>query len=43
VDLARSSVRFSLGRSNDATQVDRVLEVLPGVVARIRAMSLVAS
>ena len=42
-DLARSSVRISLGRSNDAAQIDRVLEALPGVVQRIRAMSLVLS
>ncbi len=39
-DLARSSVRISLGRSNDRAQMDRVLEVLPAVVGRIRAMAL---
>lgn len=41
-DLARSSVRISLGRSNDRSQMDRVLEVLPGVVQRIRSMALVS-
>jgi cysteine desulfurase len=41
-DLARSSVRISLGRSNDRAQVDRVLAVLPAVVGRIRAMAMAA-
>jgi cysteine desulfurase len=41
-DLARSSVRISLGRSNDLAQMDRLLEVLPTVVGRIRAMTLVS-
>jgi cysteine desulfurase len=42
-DLARSSVRMSLGRGNDTAQVERVLEVLPRVVERIRAMAAVPS
>jgi cysteine desulfurase len=41
-DLARSSVRISLGRSNDRAQMDRVLAVLPAVVGRIRALALAA-
>jgi cysteine desulfurase len=34
---ARSAVRFSLGPSTTAVDVDRVLDVLPGVVSRVRA------
>jgi len=33
------SVRFSLGDENTEADVDRVLEVLPGIVAKLRAMS----
>lgn len=40
-DLARSSVRISLGRSTDDESVERVLAVLPTVVERIRSMTLV--
>ena len=35
-----SAVRFSLGLGNDATQVDRVVEVLAAVVGRLRAFSV---
>lgn len=38
--LAAGGVRFSLGYGNDAAQVDRVVEVLQGVVARLRALSV---
>ena len=34
--LAKGSVRFSLGRENTGADVDRVLEVLPGIVERLR-------
>lgn len=34
--LARGSLRFSLGFGNTTADVDRVLEVLPGIVARLR-------
>jgi cysteine desulfurase len=34
---ARSAVRFSVGHGNDAAQVDRVLALLPDLVARVRA------
>jgi cysteine desulfurase len=34
--LARGSVRFSLGRENREVEVKRVLEVLPGIVERLR-------
>lgn len=36
---ARSTLRFSLGRGTDASQVDAVLETLPGIVERLRALS----
>jgi cysteine desulfurase len=36
-DLAGAAVRFSFSRDNDATDVDRVLEVLPEIVARVRS------
>ncbi|MSP62836.1 MAG: cysteine desulfurase [Myxococcales bacterium] len=34
---ARQAVRFSLGRENSAAEVDRVLALLPPMLARIRA------
>lgn len=34
---ARSAVRFSLGAGNDEAQVDRVVALLPDLVARVRA------
>jgi cysteine desulfurase len=36
---ARGSVRFSLGIYNDASEVDYLLEHLPGIVAKLRALS----
>jgi cysteine desulfurase len=38
--LAASAVRFSLGWGNDESQVDRVVTVLPGIVARLRELSV---
>ncbi|MGE3960239.1 MAG: cysteine desulfurase family protein [Dehalococcoidia bacterium] len=38
-DLARGSLRFTLGRMNTDADVDRLLEVLPGIVQRLRALS----
>jgi len=38
-EQAHGSLRFTLGRENTETDVERVLEVLPGIVARLRAMS----
>jgi cysteine desulfurase len=38
-DQMRGSLRFSLGRRTDDGEIDRVLEVLPKVVKRLRAMS----
>lgn len=39
VELARGSVRFSLGRENTEAEIDRVLEAFPRIVARLRAVS----
>ncbi len=38
-ELARGSLRFTLGRQNTDADVDRLLEVLPGIVQRLRALS----
>ena len=35
-DLARSSLRFSLGESSSQDDVDRVIAALPGAVDRAR-------
>lgn len=37
--VAPGTLRFSLGRENTEEEIDRVLEVLPPIVARLRAMS----
>jgi cysteine desulfurase len=36
---AQSAVQFTLGRSNTEMEVDYVLEVLPGIIKKLRAMS----
>lgn len=38
-ELARGSVRFSLGRYNTDAEVDHVLRELPGVIDRLRAVT----
>jgi cysteine desulfurase len=38
-EIAQSAVRISLGRDNTDSDVDRVLAVLPGIVAKLRAAS----
>lgn len=38
-DVAHGSIRFSLGRENTEEEIDRVLEVLPPIVERLRDMS----
>ena len=38
-ELARGSLRLSLGRESSEADVERLLEVLPGVVERMRALS----
>ncbi|MBX6371316.1 MAG: cysteine desulfurase [Acidothermus sp.] len=42
-ETARSSVRFSLGHTSTAEDVDRLLAVLPGVVERARRAGLLAA
>jgi cysteine desulfurase len=39
-DRARSSMRFSLGRANDAAAVDRLVEALDASVAHLRRISV---
>ena len=38
-ELARGAIRFSFGKDNTEQDVDRVLEVLPRVVEKLRALS----
>lgn len=38
-DLARSSIRFSLGRGTSEKEIDYVLEKLPGIVSQVRKKS----
>jgi cysteine desulfurase len=38
-EQAHGSLRFTFGRENTEADIERVLEVLPGIVARLRAMS----
>jgi len=38
-EQAHGSLRFTLGRENTEADVERVLVVLPGIVAKLRAMS----
>jgi cysteine desulfurase len=40
---AQGSIRFSLGRGNTAADIDYVLETLPPIIARLRAMSMLSS
>lgn len=39
IELAHGSIRFSLGRYNTEEEVDRVVEVLPNIIKKIRMMS----
>lgn len=39
----RGGVRFSLSRDNTAAEIDRALEVVPGVIAKLRAMTTPAN
>jgi len=38
-EVAHGSLRLSLGRENTEQQIDYVLEVLPGIIARLREIS----
>ncbi len=42
-ELARGSIRFSFGKDNTEQDVDYVLEVLPGVVKKLRQLSPLTS
>jgi cysteine desulfurase len=35
-NVAQTAVRFSLGRSTTEADIDRVLEILPGAVEKLR-------
>jgi cysteine desulfurase len=37
--MAQGSVLFSLGKYNNQEQVDKVIEVLPPIIERLRQMS----
>ncbi len=36
---AQSAVQFTMGRSNTLEEVERVIEVMPGIIEKLRAMS----
>jgi cysteine desulfurase len=38
-ERARASMRFSFGRFNSDTDVDRALEIIPAVISKLRALS----
>jgi cysteine desulfurase len=38
-EVAHSSLRLTLGRWTTEKEIDKVLEVLPGIVAKLREMS----
>ena len=38
-DLARGSLRLTVGKDNTREQIEHVLEILPGIVSRIRSLS----
>lgn len=38
-DLARTAVRFTLGRENTEAEIDRILELVPRAVERVRALA----
>jgi cysteine desulfurase len=39
LSLAGGAIRFTTGRSTTAEQIDRVLEVLPGIIAKLRSLA----
>jgi cysteine sulfinate desulfinase/cysteine desulfurase-like protein len=43
VNSARRSLRFSFGRFNTDAQIDRVIEVVPKVIEKLRQMAMPAS
>jgi cysteine desulfurase len=38
-ELALGAIRFSLGRESTAADVDRVVEAMPSVVAKVRKLA----
>ena len=38
-DRARGSLRFSVGRFNTAEQIERALQIVPEVIAKLRRLS----
>lgn len=38
-DVARTAIRFSLGKENTADEIDRLLEILPDAVERLRRLA----
>jgi cysteine desulfurase len=40
---AQNSIRFSLGESNTEEQIDRVIEILPKIVTKLRSLSAVST
>lgn len=38
-DLAHASLRLTVGKGNTDEEIDRVLDVLPGIVSRLRALA----
>jgi cysteine desulfurase len=40
-DIINGSIRFSFGKDNTMADVDKVMEVLPKVVDKLRAMSAI--
>ncbi|MFQ5880574.1 MAG: cysteine desulfurase NifS, partial [Dehalococcoidia bacterium] len=41
-DVARGSVRLTVGKGNTTEDIDRLLAMLPGIIARLRALSPLA-
>ena len=39
LELARGSLRLSVGKDNTDEDIDRLLEVMPGIVSRLRSLS----
>ncbi|MEE8347793.1 MAG: cysteine desulfurase family protein [Dehalococcoidia bacterium] len=39
LELARGSLRLTVGRGNTMEEIDRLLEILPGIVSRLRSLS----
>lgn len=39
IELAKGSIRFSLGRENTDEEIDKVIEVFPKIIERLRAIS----